>query len=913
MPPIKFRIYCAQILALGMKHQSGDPPSGTILYWARQTVKTALVVGKGNRPVISILRSTVERRKLEYRQLQRSIEIHDHQALRIPPFASATLERRWAVEVHRLLQAVFYPRLATIRPSEKVDSSQPLSNARSSRQGKRTTFTHTYTTSPDPGSGMQTLQQTCSAIIEHVLRPSDIILSGGGYTLRAALAEVLQDAIPVLGRLLDLALRNVKLPSAQSFCHSELRILTYTTGLDMASQPQIVWNWVHLLNNVHVAMKDLHSLWQGRPVYIIGCERPSRMSQILSRLPTSLRTKLPSDFLWEYGIPSVSLVASASVGTWQAAAREREGSLARSSSPARSTSHPLESIEAGGLSAPFEHPSGIPVIHATRIGQDATSRTEAHSPILPSSSTESPFAPSTCSLSTAADVPMNALDLQYGDKSNASSLCMRTYDLIMKKSLEEYNIADRGTDIPWTTPRFALQHDLAVYVQDITEQMQSLLTRAAYRLRGETTFFAIDPCQELMASLQGSSAVDMLHISWNSLIQRMGIARKAFDEYQSAFSEARLPTATYLEHGLAHTRSLNGGMESSVITPARRVESVKSSSFIHSLTVEISGKKTFENNIRTEPALCAPSAKPLAAPRVSDIVKISSESGEHHPLHRAAHSPSLSSPLPAPALSFESLVELGGQSDSFSAKDQQNMEASSSARAHTSGKLSAPPPPRNLFLQSAAGLQISSPSVLECPGQQRADEVVKGHGMSSPKTLQQHGNHWRKDSRAAQPTGRRVVELVKQSDEINASVERGLAIDVSRASSAAEHEGLDGTLRQRDEFSADTKNNTLLTSQGFPNVSEITALQSPASAPAYPPGIVLFGNPQWMAWRAAEARRERLWVSALVSARHLLEIRSGSIGVSSSASSGKENGGRGRSSSATATTDHLIIPPIHDS
>src|ERR1700761_9391201 len=33
MSPIKFRmIYCVQIQALGMKHQSDDPRSGTILY-----------------------------------------------------------------------------------------------------------------------------------------------------------------------------------------------------------------------------------------------------------------------------------------------------------------------------------------------------------------------------------------------------------------------------------------------------------------------------------------------------------------------------------------------------------------------------------------------------------------------------------------------------------------------------------------------------------------------------------------------------------------------------------------------------------------------------------------------------------------------------------------------------------------
>ncbi|KAJ7831057.1 hypothetical protein B0H14DRAFT_3714168 [Mycena olivaceomarginata] len=159
-----------------------------------------------------------------------------------------------------------------------------------------------YTTSPDPAAGMQSLYQTCSAITKHVLLPSHIVLSGGGFTLLPELAQILLDAVPSLGQVLDRVMRLSGLPGAQSFCQTELHTLTCTTGLDVATQSQVVRSWVNLVDKAYIAMTDIKYLACGRPIHVLGRERPSRMRQIVMSLPPSLRIKLPADFLHSHGI-----------------------------------------------------------------------------------------------------------------------------------------------------------------------------------------------------------------------------------------------------------------------------------------------------------------------------------------------------------------------------------------------------------------------------------------------------------------------------------------------------------------------------------------------------------------------------------------------------------------------------------
>ncbi|KAJ7363855.1 hypothetical protein DFH08DRAFT_1072749 [Mycena albidolilacea] len=63
-----------------------------------------------------------------------------------------------------------------------------------------------YTKSPDPAAGMQSLQQACSALTKHVLLPSHIVLSNGGFLLHPADTKVLLDVVSLLSRGLNLAM-----------------------------------------------------------------------------------------------------------------------------------------------------------------------------------------------------------------------------------------------------------------------------------------------------------------------------------------------------------------------------------------------------------------------------------------------------------------------------------------------------------------------------------------------------------------------------------------------------------------------------------------------------------------------------------------------------------------------------------
>ncbi|KAJ7929553.1 hypothetical protein B0H13DRAFT_1859547 [Mycena leptocephala] len=138
-----------------------------------------------------------------------------------------------------------------------------------------------YTTWPNPLLGRQTLHRTCTTFTKHVLHPSDIILAGGGYVLHPNLAGPLSEAIPTMTQMIRVATK-----------HCGLRV--------PATQNQIVWNWITLIEELYVAMANLRSFRHG--VSGSGAhERPSRMPYILSSLPPALRAKLPKEFLHLYG------------------------------------------------------------------------------------------------------------------------------------------------------------------------------------------------------------------------------------------------------------------------------------------------------------------------------------------------------------------------------------------------------------------------------------------------------------------------------------------------------------------------------------------------------------------------------------------------------------------------------------
>jgi hypothetical protein len=168
-----------------------------------------------------------------------------------------------------------------------------------------------YTTSPDPAAGMQSLNQTCSVLTKHILLPTHIVLFHDSFSLCPNLAQVLINVVPQLGHFLNLALRDAGLSGIQDFCQTELQLLTYSTGSNIATQNQIVWNWIHLINKVYIAMVDMKSLWCGHPIHVLGRAHPSQMLQILTVLPPALRMKLPASFLQSYGIMASPPAANA--------------------------------------------------------------------------------------------------------------------------------------------------------------------------------------------------------------------------------------------------------------------------------------------------------------------------------------------------------------------------------------------------------------------------------------------------------------------------------------------------------------------------------------------------------------------------------------------------------------------------
>ncbi|KAJ7500041.1 hypothetical protein FB451DRAFT_1162441 [Mycena latifolia] len=162
-----------------------------------------------------------------------------------------------------------------------------------------------YTTSPDPASSVESLYRTCSALTKHVLLPSDIILSSGGFTICPDLAVALTDIIPAMDHLLRLAAQYHGLNSTPSIGLQELQLLTVTTGLHRATQNEIVLAWVTILDRLSAAMRELKALCVGNPS---DSSLASNIPRIASALPLTLRTKLPKSLLAFYGI-STSLLS----------------------------------------------------------------------------------------------------------------------------------------------------------------------------------------------------------------------------------------------------------------------------------------------------------------------------------------------------------------------------------------------------------------------------------------------------------------------------------------------------------------------------------------------------------------------------------------------------------------------------
>ncbi|KAJ7708391.1 hypothetical protein B0H14DRAFT_3643049 [Mycena olivaceomarginata] len=388
-----------------------------------------------------------------------------------------------------------------------------------------------YTTSPDPAAGMQSLNQTCSALTKHVLLPTHIVLSRGSFSLRPDLAQILINVVPQLGHFLNLAQRDAGLSGIHDFCHAELQVLISSTGSDIATQNQVVWNWVHLIDKVYIAMVDMKSLWRGRPIHILGRVRPSQMPWILAALPSALRVKLPSSFLRSHGISEdpPAVVAAA-----------RRNTAAREHVQCRSRMAALtSSMAAGGLAkaSTVTHASGaaktISPVTMDTVMADAprvpTSCTVGASDAKPQRGQDRARSPPRGKSIPSFEVSMANLALEY--TAGPDSVSQRVKFIAGKKILDGVDIVDRSdySGSPYVG-RFGLEADLLVRTEKAIADMESLLTRAS-TLAGRSSLFIIDPCREAIHTLRGTAGLSLLHVVWDGLVERMQIAQDAFELY----------------------------------------------------------------------------------------------------------------------------------------------------------------------------------------------------------------------------------------------------------------------------------------------------------------------------------------------------------------------------------------------
>ncbi|KAJ7100615.1 hypothetical protein B0H15DRAFT_816699 [Mycena belliarum] len=226
-----------------------------------------------------------------------------------------------------------------------------------------------YHASPEPG--MASLYRTCSAITKHVLQPSHIILSGGGFTLLPDLTDPLPYVISGMNSVLRLAAQEHGLRGIPSIGTLELDVLT-NTGLHLCStQNQVVRSWVILIDRLAAAMRDINYLCVGDPLHLSRHPWTSRIPSVLASLPPSLRVKLPAEFLCTHGImvlPRTANVSPASVQTGTVMPRVASPPLRASAAP------PSSAVSLETLADRVKSIAGTALLHSSHIVDDDAQR-----------------------------------------------------------------------------------------------------------------------------------------------------------------------------------------------------------------------------------------------------------------------------------------------------------------------------------------------------------------------------------------------------------------------------------------------------------------------------------------------------------------------------------------------------------
>ncbi|KAJ7858137.1 hypothetical protein B0H14DRAFT_2577918 [Mycena olivaceomarginata] len=134
--------------------------------------------------------------------------------------------------------------------------------------------------------------------------------------------------------------------------------------------------------------------------------------------------------------------------------------------------------------------------------------------------------------------PMGDLVREYNVQDKDLSIFIRSTRIAGKKVLERSEVMDRGVSLvlsPQSQDRFSLETGFWMRTERTIRELQALLNKAAGLVRGRLSTYEIDPHGILSALLKGSENLGGIVAAWIALSERVHLAQKNFDKYQSEY------------------------------------------------------------------------------------------------------------------------------------------------------------------------------------------------------------------------------------------------------------------------------------------------------------------------------------------------------------------------------------------
>ncbi|KAJ7261916.1 hypothetical protein C8J57DRAFT_1232054 [Mycena rebaudengoi] len=132
--------------------------------------------------------------------------------------------------------------------------------------------------------------------------------------------------------------------------------------------------------------------------------------------------------------------------------------------------------------------------------------------------------------------PMAELDLLYlKDEEDSLSTFVRVKMMSSKRSLDLYDILDRGISNSDSLPRFAMEKGLSLRVQQTVSEFQRFIEQAAGLIRERKSHFLVDPHGTLVGILRGCNSLEELHLAWYALSKRCELGQDYLRKYQAEY------------------------------------------------------------------------------------------------------------------------------------------------------------------------------------------------------------------------------------------------------------------------------------------------------------------------------------------------------------------------------------------